>query len=145
MKDFITTDKQRVKVYIIAANMKQSGLSDEFISSAVKLAEYYEGVFDLFELWAEEEDVQEKGNIISDLQGEINEFKEQPNEPLKKPYISYKDLEGISNHIREFKDTLRSRVDRWGGITKLSDTTGIPQPSLSKFFSSNSMPSILTI
>ncbi|MCB0343056.1 MAG: helix-turn-helix transcriptional regulator [Pseudobdellovibrionaceae bacterium] len=145
MSDFITTDEQKVKIYTIAATMKQSGLSDRFISSAVRLAEYYEGVFDLFELWAEEEGSQEKKSIIADIQEEIDEFREQPNEPLKKPYISYKDLEGISKDIRSYKDFLRSKVDKWGGITKLAAETGIPQPSLSRFFSSNSMPRRTTI
>jgi hypothetical protein len=52
MSTFRTTDEQKVKIYTIAYSMKKFGLPDSFIADAVKLAEYYEGAFDLFELWA---------------------------------------------------------------------------------------------
>ena len=48
---FKTTASQRVHLYQIASEMKISGLSDQFIADAVQLGEYYEGVYDLFELW----------------------------------------------------------------------------------------------
>ena len=34
----------------------------------------YEGVFDLFELWEEEKDQEERNNIIADIQEEIDEL-----------------------------------------------------------------------
>ena len=36
-------------------------------------------------------------------------------------------------------------VDTKGGISKLSELTGIPQPSLSRFFYSASMPKRITL
>jgi DNA-binding phage protein len=36
-------------------------------------------------------------------------------------------------------------VTKHGGISKLSDLTGIPQPSLSRFFNSSSMPRRTTL
>jgi hypothetical protein len=93
MSVFKPTPEQKVKLYEIATLMKQDGLPDNFIANAVEIGLYYEGVFDLFELWAEEEEQNEKDQIISDLKEEINEFKEQPKEPVKKPYIKYTDLD----------------------------------------------------
>jgi hypothetical protein len=72
---FKTTDDQRVRLYEIANSMKQYGLDIRFISSAVKLAEVYEGAFDLFCLWLEEPVENERTNIVSDLQNEIEELR----------------------------------------------------------------------
>ena len=47
--------------------------------------------------------------------------------------------------IRDFKERLRERVDRWGGINKLARETGIPQSSLSRMFASGSMPRRTTL
>ncbi len=145
MSTFVTSDQQRVHVYLIATQMKREGLSDSFIAGAVKLAEYYEGAYDLFQLWASEEDQNEKDQIISDLQDEIDEYTEQPKAPVKKPYISYGDLDKIASNVIGFKARLKSMVDQWGGITKLSKETGIPQPSLSRFFKTASMPRRTTL
>jgi DNA-binding phage protein len=145
MSKFITTDEQKVRVYQIASLMKDEGLSDSFIAAAVKLAEYYEGAYDLFELWADENDQSYKDQIISDIQDEIVEFAEQKSSPVKKPYISFHDIEKIAQDVRGFKAHLKSMVDQWGGISKLSNETGIPQPSLSRFFNTASMPRRTTL
>jgi DNA-binding phage protein len=145
MSTFRTTDTQKVRVYQIAADMKSGGLSDSFIASAVKLAEYYEGAYELFELWSSEEDEKERDQIIADIQDEIVEYKEQPKEPVKKPYISFKDLDSIAKNVEGFKAHLKTKVDQWGGISKLSKETGIPQPSLSRFFNTASMPRRTTL
>lgn len=145
MSTYRTTDEQKVRVYEIATSMKRHGLPDSFIAQSVKLAEYYEGAFDLFELWDGEEDENEKNQIVADLQDEIDEFKEMPKEPVKKPYISYKDLDTIAHNVVGFKAHLKTKVDQWGGITKLSKETGIPQPSLSRFFNTASMPRRTTL
>ena len=64
---------KKVQLYEIATLMKKEGLSDVFISNAVEIGLYYEGVYDLFELWCNEKDAQEKSNIIVDIQNEIDE------------------------------------------------------------------------
>ncbi len=145
MSVFQTKPEQKVRLYVIATEMKQFGLSDLFIANAVELGLDYEGVYDLFELWAVEEDSNERDQIIADLQEEINEYKEQPREPVKKPYIKYRDLELIAKDVAGFKSHLKNIVDQWGGVTKLAKVTGIPQPSLSRFFNSSSMPRRTTI
>ena len=145
MSTFRTTNTQKVRLYQIASDMKGRGLSDSFIAGAVGLAEYYEGAYELFELWASEEESAEQNQIISDLQDEIDEYAEQPKAPVKKPYISFKDLDSIAQNVGGFKAHLKTIVDQWGGISKLSKETGIPQPSLSRFFKTSSMPRRTTI
>lgn len=145
MSTYKTTDEQKVRVYEIAVSMKKFGLQDSFIAQAVKMAEYYEGAYDLFELWEGEGDEKEKNQIVADLQDELDELNEQPKKPMKKPYISYHDLEAIAKNVKGFKAHLKTVVDQWGGISKLSKETGIPQPSLSRFFSTASMPRRTTL
>ena len=48
-----TNAAQKVKLYEIAAQIKQHGIPDVFIADAVEIGLYYEGI-DLFELWAAE-------------------------------------------------------------------------------------------
>lgn len=93
MSLFKTTDEQKVRLYEIATLMENDGLDSRFIANAVKLAEIYEGTFDLFCLWVDEEDQEEKNNIISDIQVEIEEYREQPKGPVNKPYIKRSDLD----------------------------------------------------
>jgi len=145
MSLFQTNDIQKVRLYEIATMMKKSGLEDKFIANAVEIGLYYEGVFDLFNLWVEEESKDDKNQLVADIQDEINEYKEQPREPVKKPYIKYNHLDMIGKDIIGFKAHLKTIVDQWGGITKLAKEAGIPQPSLSRFFSSSSMPRRTTL
>ena len=79
-----TSDAQKVTLYKIASEMKLSGLPDKFIADAVEIGKYYEGVYDLFELWANEDDPEFKEQIVANIQAEIDEFSEQPKRPTKK-------------------------------------------------------------
>jgi DNA-binding phage protein len=56
-----------------------------------------------------------------------------------------KDLDRIASDVRKFKDSLRLLVDERRGIGKLATLTAIPQPSLSRFFASASMPRRTTL
>ena len=142
--NFQTTPTQRVQLYQIASEMKQTGLSDQFIVDAVQLGVYYEGMYDLFILWLESDGL-ERNEIVSDMQEEIDEYQEQPQKPLLKPMIHFQDLDRIAKDVVGFKQHLRNLVDQWGGISKLSEATGIAQPSLSRFFASASMPRRTTL
>ncbi|MFA5583834.1 MAG: helix-turn-helix transcriptional regulator, partial [Bacteriovoracaceae bacterium] len=92
-----------------------------------------------------EENQSEKDEIISDLQEEIEDLQSAPKKPTKKPYIKFDDLELIAKDVVKFKQHLKSLVDSWGGVTKLARETGIPQPSLSRFFNSATMPRRTTL
>jgi len=145
MSLFKTTPDQQIKVYEIATAMKTGGLTAAFITDCVKHALEYEGSHDLMVLWAEAPSQAEKDAVIADLQDEIDSHLERPKKPTKKPYVRFDDLEGIAKNIDGFKKNLRRLVDRQGGITELAKKTGIPQPSLSRFFSSQSMPRRTTL
>ncbi len=145
MSIFISTAKQKVKVYEIAAEMKVKNLSVDFISACVEQALTYEGTHDLMVLWSEASNSEEKDEILADLQEEIDLRVEAPKKPVRKPYIKYEDLDLVARDVMGFKKKLRIEVDRQGGISVLAKKTGIPQPSLSRFFSSASMPRRTTL
>ena len=50
---------EKLKLFPIAIKMKKSELSDEFIVSAVQVALEFEGVADLMNLWAAEDNGKE--------------------------------------------------------------------------------------
>ena len=89
MSIYKTSDSQKIRVYAIATEMSNAGLSASFVAGAVELALIYEGVYDLMELWSEEDDANELEQIIADIQEEIEEYAEMPKKPVKKPYISF--------------------------------------------------------
>lgn len=145
MSIFKTSDEQKVRVYEIAAQMKQLGLSAHFIASSVEQALEYEGTHDLMVLWAEAGSETERNEVIADIQDEIDTRAEAPKKPLKKPHLKFDDLEEIAKDVTRFKNALRKVVDKHGGITKLAEKSGIPQPSLSRFFNSASLPRRATL
>ena len=69
-----TTDEQKIRLYEIAETMRMYGLDSVFIDRAVEVAEYYEGCFEMFCLWAEEVDENERTIIVNELKNEIDEF-----------------------------------------------------------------------
>lgn len=69
-----TTEEQKIKLYEIADSMRRHGLDSVFIEKAVKVAEFYEGCFEMFCLWAEEADENERTIIVNELKNEIDEF-----------------------------------------------------------------------
>ncbi len=129
---------KEVKLFKIAIKMEKEGLPNVFIVTAIKTALEFEGVADLLNLWSKETEKNEKEEIISDIQDMIDvcHQKETPDEI----YIKFNDLDAIANNIRAFKDSLYQKVMEQGGISKLAELTGIPQPSLSRFFNSSAMP-----
>lgn len=129
---------QQVKLFEIAHKMKLAKLSDEFIAGTIRTALEFEGVADLVQFWSEEEDLKEKEEIIADIQDLINDCSQTGREEFT--YIKFNDLETIAMDIRIFKDRLLETVGEHGGLKRLSELTKIPQPSLSRFFNSNSMP-----
>jgi DNA-binding phage protein len=145
MSIFITSDEQKVRVYEVATQMKKMGLSAHFISAAVEQALEYEGTHDLMVLWSEADSEVERNEIVADLQDEIDARAEAPKKPVKKPYVKFDDLEAIAKDVVKFKNALRKVVDRHGGIAKLAEKSGLPQPSLSRFFNSASMPRRATL
>jgi hypothetical protein len=149
MTPFTTTDKQKLELYGIASQMLAAGLPASFIVAAVRRAEEYEGSFDLLMLWRdvgrEPDGEEEREQIVADIQELIDEHEESPPAPRERPYVQFDDLKSVADRVTAFKAELRKKVDAWGGITKLARETDIPQPSLSRFFGSASMPRRTTL
>lgn len=137
------TSDVKVELIEIGHQMNQAGLSKPFIAAAVETAFEFEGVYDLMKLWVEEEVPAEKDEIVADIQDLINDCTQK--EKVEGVYLRFDDLAGIAKNIRGFKDSLRVKVDGLGGIGELSKKTGIPQPSLSRFFNSASVPHRATL
>lgn len=148
MSDLMTNSvddyKKMFQIARIISKMADEGLSDEFAIKLFEFAVKYEGFADLLNLWMHETDPKERDEIIADLQDEIEEFQ---NAEIVKPshYIQFDNLELIAQNVMKFKKDLRIAVDRWGGISKLSEATGIPIPSLSRFFNTPSLPRRITL
>src|SRR3954465_4626431 len=73
--------------------MEKAKLDKRFIVAPSELARADEGVFDLTALWQENADnAAEQEQVIADIQESIDDYKDAPSEPLRKPYIKYDKL-----------------------------------------------------
>lgn len=140
---FDSSESEKIKLFSIAVKMKKEGLTDSFIVEAVRTALEFEGVADLMGFWMEEGDKKIKDEIVADIQEMIDDC--VPKEKTEEIFVKFNDLDAIAKNIRAFKDSLLQMVMKHGGISKLAELTGIPQPSLSRFFNSNSMPRRSTV
>lgn len=132
-----------VRIFYIAVQMDKAGIPENFIIEAVRIAQELKGAADLMYLWSEEGDQTEKDEIIADIQDLIEASKQK--EITEEMHVRFNDLDSIAKDIRGFKDSLYQEVMKRGGISKLAELTGIPQPSLSRFFNSNAMPRRSTV
>lgn len=133
----------KIEIIEIAHEMNMAGLPKSFVAAAVDVAFEFEGVYDLFKLWGDESDPQERDEIIADIQDMIDDCSQK--ELVEGTFIRFDDLEIIAKNIRSFKDSLRAIVDEKTSLTELSLKTGIPQPSLSRFFNSSAVPRRTTL
>jgi len=128
----------------ILIEMRNAKLPSYFVNSIMEHCQKYEGIRDLMEMWFEETNKEERDNIIVDLQTSLDDIENAPRK-IEKISLDLNNLELIRNDIDDLKKALRLEVDSQGGISELSRRTGIPQPSLSRFFSSKSMPRRTTL
>lgn len=136
-------DDVRIEAFIIAGIMAAKGLPSRFIVQAVDLSGKYEGILELIRMWRDETEEPERDAIVADIQELIDDCSQSGK--VEAPYVRFDDLDRIAADVCAFKDSLRILVDERGGIGKLAALTGIPQPSLSRFFSSASMPRRTTL
>ena len=99
MIPFSTTDEQKIEVYKVAVSMHEAGLSNAFVTEAVQLSLEYEGAYELMKLWQEEDDHEERNEIVADLQDEIERHKESPTELFKAPRINFDELESNAKKV----------------------------------------------
>jgi len=130
--------KYQVDLFEMGTRMRQAGLADDFVAAAIHTAMEFDGVYDLVLLWSNEDDEKERDEIIADIQDMIDDCAQTGKS--ESVYIRFDDLDTIAKNVRKFKDELLMIVNQHGGITQLAKLSGIPQPSLSRFFNTNSMP-----
>lgn len=136
-------DELRVEAFEIGSMMKRAGLPAHFIAQAVDLAEDFEGILELMRMWRDESEASEREAIVADIQELIDDCSQT--EKVEAAYVRFDDLERIATNVRVFKDSLRVIVDERGGISKLAEKAGIPQPSLSRLFNTGAMPRRTTL
>lgn len=134
----------RIRAAAIAKEMILAGVDELLILKALDLAPRFEGVFDLLLLWHEANTIADKDAAIVDLQESIDDIEDTPQRE-ELPKIAYDDIDAVRTAVMEFKARLRQKVDQWGGISQLARETGIPQPSLSRFFNTPSLPRRTTL
>jgi hypothetical protein len=140
-----TSSQHQVDLFEVATQMRREGLPDEFIADGVAAARNYAGVYDLMMMWAETVDEDERDELVADIQDMIDECL-NPAGPSKERYVRFDDLEQIAENIMKFKDGLRREIDKQGlTLTRVSELTGMPLPSLSRFFNTASMPRRTTL
>ena len=137
------TPDLKVELIEVGHMMNKAGLPHTFIAAAVQTAFEFEGVYNLMKMWTDETDKKERDEIVADIQDLIDDCAQK--EKVEGVYIRFDDLETIAKDVRGFKDNLRMAIDKNGGIKKLAELTGIPQPSLSRFFGSATMPRRTTL
>lgn len=137
------TPDLKVELIEVGHMMNKAGLPHKFIAAAVETAFEFEGVYNLMKMWVNETDKKERDEIVADIQDLIDDCAQK--EKVEGVYIRFDDLESIAKDVRGFKDNLRMTVEKNGGIKKLAELTGIPQPSLSRFFGSATMPRRATL
>jgi len=141
MIPFKTTPEQVINLAKIVTDMNQAGLSRDFIVDASELARSDQGVYDLMNLWLHVgSNPAERNEIVADIQESIDDYRDAPTAPLKKPYINYTSLDSVVQGILKEKAKLRQLIDRNGGVSVVAQKSGIPQPSLSRMLNSTSMP-----
>jgi len=136
-------ESNQMRLIDIASEMNKENIPELFIINSFKAALDFEGIADLMVLWKNESDPVERNEIIADIQDMLDARLQK--EVSEEFYVKFNDLDTISNNIRRFKDSLLYVVEQNGGVKNLSDLTKIPQPSLSRFFNSNSMPQRSTL
>ncbi|MFA6915659.1 MAG: helix-turn-helix transcriptional regulator [Parachlamydiales bacterium] len=136
---------RNLHVLDILKEMRDQGLENNFIWSLMENCQSFEGLRDLMEMWFDETDIKDRDKIIADLQESLDDIENAPQKSEERPYLRFDDLDEIKTDVTAFKERLRVEIDRQGGISELARKTGIPQSSLSRFFSSKTMPRRTTL
>lgn len=129
----------------IAKAMKVTSLPEPFITAILDAARDNRGIYELMVLWQEAGDETDRDEAVADLQELLEDIEGSPNRPVTKPYIAFDQLDEVGQRVQVAKRKLRDLIDRHGGVSKVAQLSGIPQPSLSRMLNSASMPRRTTL
>lgn len=134
--------EEKNEIISILKDLIEHGYSNVFIYDCFIYSRKHESMYELLQIWNQSNDNKEKDEIIIHLQDMIDDCQFVPKGPIE---IDLNDMDNITKNLREFKDKLLIIVNEKGGIKFLSEKTGIPQPSLSRFFNTYSIPQRVTL
>ena len=141
MIPFRTTPEQIMTLATIMVKMEKTGLDRNFIVEASELARSDQGVYDLMALWLDAAtDAAERDEIVADIQESLDDYRDAPQTPQKRPDIKYDQLDDVAKRVMAEKEKLRRVIDQHGGVSAVAQKCGIPQPSLSRMLNSPSVP-----
>lgn len=135
-------NNKKIDTIQVLKKMIEERLPDIFIFDALRYSIQYEGIYELIQMWYQESNIDEKNEIIADIQDLIDDCQVTEKKVIS---IDFNDLDEINKNLREFKNSLLLLINKKGGLKVLSEKTGIPQPSLSRLFNSSSVPQRTTL
>lgn len=136
-----TNNARRAHTASIASKMQASGVPAEFILNIALLCmRDVRSAYELMALWEDAGDNEADRNEVLIAMQELLDDVENKSPRKVKPYIHFDQLDGVAAKVLAHKAKLRDIIDRNGGISKVAELCGIPQPSLSRMLSSASMP-----
>lgn len=141
MSDHELDTDQIFRAHEILRDMRNRGAPEGLVRQALSIVPRDPGLYDLLGLWAEGGDA-DRDEIVADIQEALDDW--LPTE-AERPRIPFGELERIAGDIMAFKRRLRDVIDRNGGVTRVAERTGIPQPSLSRMLNTASMPRRTTL
>lgn len=124
----------------IALNMIVRGLPETFVLRTVALARESEGVEDMLHLW--NEFPSERDAIVAELQAALDN---RELSSLASEVESAPDAERVLDERLRLKAHIRSLVEARGGVQRVAELAGLPQPSLSRFLNTPSEPRPATL
>lgn len=124
----------------IAVRMLVAGLPETFVLRVVALARESEGVEDMLHLWDEAES--ERDTILAELQAALDD-REPSSPPLAVESVD--DAEQVLAERQRQKAHIRALIEQRGGVSRVAELAGVPQPSLSRFLNTPSEPRPATL
>lgn len=129
--------------------MAEAGIPAGFIAEAVKFGEVDQGFFNLIQLWSEaEDDPEEREELLFAMQEELDEEQDLATgaPPVFNTKLDCDKLDNVIPNVIAFKAKLKDIIDRdHGGVTQAAAKIGMPQPSLSRFLNSSTIPRRTTL
>ena len=131
--------ERRLHAARVAQRMLDAGLPAAFIITTLDLVRDNRGIYELMVLWEDADTSNDRDEAVADIQELIEDHKEAVPEK-QKPYIPFDQLDEVAQRVLAHKSKLREIIDKHGGVTRVAELCGIPQPSLSRMLRSASMP-----
>jgi len=130
---------------MIANKMASRAVPLTFAIALIDLvASDHRSIYEIMALWDEAVTDEDRNEAIADLQELLDDMERKgPKRELQ--YLNFEDLKPYGQKMIEYKNRLRAIIDNHGGVSKVAELSGIPQPSLSRMLNSAAAPRQTTI